>query len=643
RHAWRAVQVLACALVCLLGGSGCGDDGGATCAPSEDAGRVDGERSASKKIGAAGGSLKLSSGAEVVIPKGALREEIEISVTELLDAPPFKGGKAPAGKAFAFEPHGTKFQSDVSISVPFEGQSGGVVLAKLDDERDQDWDTVGDSDTNAAAKRLTAQTRSFSIYCAARDALEPSDDGGPSSDAGEDAGELFDVGMDGGDAGAQSDAAAQLDAAAADATPADTGAQGEGGAGDAGDPCATSSDACVPGALKQLAAGAQHACALYTNGPVYCWGSNTSGSTGQGQSSADRPAGRVVLWTQALLSDATMIASNAVADHTCAVRADRSVVCWGRNDKGQCGADAPANIASRAYAVPGVTDAVAVGVGGAHSCAVQSTGQVVCWGDNASGQRGTGDAGVAATPNVMLEVDPAAVSKPISDAVEVAGGSSHTCVVHAGKQSVSCVGSNSAGGGWQGLLGRGSVGDRVFPLAEKALLPAGTTVNALRIGAGFYAGHTCVLPAAGRPICWGTNTYSQLAPTGGSVASPTPLDAYYAGPTAIALGFDFTCVAYTNAVSGPRVGCQGNNGAGQLGDGTSGAVADAIPDDVGADAARASFLGAVEQLVAGRQFVCAKLVGSGVSCWGGNGGAVLGATGPNRSYSDASALVPGLP
>ena len=60
--------------------------------------------------------------------------------------------------------------------------------------------------------------------------------------------------------------------------------------------------------------------------------------------------------------------------HTCAVKSTGELVCFGRNDYGQC-------------AVPaGLGTVVAVAAGSAHTCAVKSTGEVVCFGRNDSGQ-----------------------------------------------------------------------------------------------------------------------------------------------------------------------------------------------------------------------------------------------------------------
>jgi len=449
------------------------------------------------------------------------------------------------------------------------------------------------------------------------------------------------------DASVGMDAAVTPDAAVGDAAVRVDGSRGpdatigtDGGAVlDAGPP-----DAGSIGTLIALAAGIDHVCALYSGGPVYCWGDNSDGAGGQGSAASIVPPGRVVLSTGVPLANATQIASNAGANHTCALRSDGSVVCWGSNSLGQCGADAPVGEAPRAYTVPGVTGAVAVGAGTEHSCAVLSNGRVSCWGNNATGQLGSGSITPASSsaPVTMLQVG-VDENVEITDAVAVVGGRSHTCVLHGTGSRMTCVGSNSAGGGWTGILGRGTLAEGSYPVANDVALPVSTTVKSMHIGTGFYASHTCVIATAGRPICWGTNTYSQLASSGGGIPTPQQIDAYYTQPSLVALGRDFTCVAYVNSDFGERVACQGSNGSGQLGDSKSGVSSDSIPDDVGTALDRSTFLSGVELMTAGAQFVCVKLATGNVTCWGSNTGEVFGAAGPTRTFCDLSATVPGLP
>src|SRR5688572_14814117 len=84
---------------------------------------------------------------------------------------------------------------------------------------------------------------------------------------------------------------------------------------------------------------------------------------------------------------ACVLATSAGRDHTCAVRTDGTVWCWGSNQSGQLGDN---TLIDRLVPVQvqGLADIKAVDGGGTHSCALSNTGEVRCWGSNSFGQLG---------------------------------------------------------------------------------------------------------------------------------------------------------------------------------------------------------------------------------------------------------------
>ena len=64
---------------------------------------------------------------------------------------------------------------------------------------------------------------------------------------------------------------------------------------------------------------------------------------------------------------------SAGSDHTCAVRANGSVACWGLNDYRQA-------------APPAGTGFTQVSAGSHHTCALKGDGSIVCWGDTSKRQ-----------------------------------------------------------------------------------------------------------------------------------------------------------------------------------------------------------------------------------------------------------------
>jgi alpha-tubulin suppressor-like RCC1 family protein len=86
---------------------------------------------------------------------------------------------------------------------------------------------------------------------------------------------------------------------------------------------------------------AQHACATNAFGGVKCWGVNTSGQLGEGTLNAGFGVpGNVINLSSGVQ---TLAHSSAAAQHTCGVKQDGTVWCWGDNSFGQCGDDSGAN------------------------------------------------------------------------------------------------------------------------------------------------------------------------------------------------------------------------------------------------------------------------------------------------------------
>ena len=95
---------------------------------------------------------------------------------------------------------------------------------------------------------------------------------------------------------------------------------------------------------------------------------------------------------------------HAGGTHACALRNDGSVWCWGANDLGQLGIGATDTSGTPRPTPPtpvsNMTDAVALTVGDSHSCVIRKDGTVWCWGANDRGQLGNG----AVNSNVPVEV-----------------------------------------------------------------------------------------------------------------------------------------------------------------------------------------------------------------------------------------------
>ena len=85
---------------------------------------------------------------------------------------------------------------------------------------------------------------------------------------------------------------------------------------------------------KAITTGTEHTCALLDDDSVKCWGRGDEGQLGSGKTNdiISPPSASIVLGTNI---DATAIASGKF--HTCAILDNSSIKCWGSNTAGQLG------------------------------------------------------------------------------------------------------------------------------------------------------------------------------------------------------------------------------------------------------------------------------------------------------------------
>ncbi|MDA7740343.1 putative Ig domain-containing protein, partial [Euryarchaeota archaeon] len=135
-----------------------------------------------------------------------------------------------------------------------------------------------------------------------------------------------------------------------------------------------------------MAAGEDHSCAIKDDGTVRCWGEGANGRLGYG-GSTDKNSPTA---TSSLGTGRTAIDITAGGDHTCAVLDDGSVMCWGANTWGQLGDGTTTSRTSPTQTLSLGRPAVAVEAGMFFTCALLDNGSVSCWGKNNQGQLGRG-------------------------------------------------------------------------------------------------------------------------------------------------------------------------------------------------------------------------------------------------------------
>lgn len=220
------------------------------------------------------------------------------------------------------------------------------------------------------------------------------------------------------------------------------------------------------GPVAAVAVGAGHSCALLQSGEVWCWGANQLGQLGRGAAGAASatPGPVVTDGAGTHLSGVTAVASHL--QHTCAIRGDGAVLCWGRDPNGELGAspDGPVDCGGtpcRGFASPvmramgggdaGVSyqaafasPARAIATGWSHSCALLGDGTVACWGYDGSGELGGAPGPPDANPRAALAFPGASTDNPLRDVAALSAGGASTCAVLT-DGSARCWGWNATG------------------------------------------------------------------------------------------------------------------------------------------------------------------------------------------------------
>jgi len=334
----------------------------------------------------------------------------------------------------------------------------------------------------------------------------------------------------------------------------------------------------------RVAAGGTHTVAE-TDGTVRAWGNNSNGQLGDGTTTQSVTPVQV-----SGLGDVTAIAGGNL--HTVAVKkSDGTIWAWGSNSSGQLGNDntTDSKVPVQVSSVSGLTDAIAVAAGNAHTVALKSDKTVWTWGDNAKGQLGNGNAG--GNSNVPVPVS------GLTDVIAIAAGNLHTVAVKS-DGTVWAWGSNSTG-----QLGNGTTTDSNVPVQVSGL------AHVIAVAAG--SSHTVALDSDGTVRAWGDNTYGQLG-DGTNTQETTPVKVNdLSDAIAVAAGSIHTAAVKTDGT----VWAWGRNSNGQLGNGTT--TDSNVPVQV-------SGLAHVIAVAAGSSHTVALKTDDTIWAWGNNSNGQLG-------------------
>lgn len=276
-------------------------------------------------------------------------------------------------------------------------------------------------------------------------------------------------------------------------------------------------------------------CGISNNFKLKCWGLNSSNIIDHGSVSMPRKYPTIVDG----YASYSQVARGSL--HTCGINLTNHLYCWGQNSYGQLGTETTVST-TRPVPIDTGTQYQKITAGLQHTCGITTPGDVRCWGKNTNGQLG----------------DSTTVNKLVSTLVDggtqylnIVAGDNHTCGITT-TGALKCWGYNA-----NGQIGDGTTTQRVSPTT----VDTGVSYMHVDLGSAF----TCGITTAGVLKCWGLNSGGQLG-DGTTIQKTTP--------TVVDSGVSYSKVNVASTHScgitaSSVIKCWGQNTLGQLGDGSS--------------------------------------------------------------------------
>ncbi|HNI97754.1 MAG TPA: Ig-like domain-containing protein, partial [Leptospiraceae bacterium] len=352
-----------------------------------------------------------------------------------------------------------------------------------------------------------------------------------------------------------------------------------------------------------ILAGGAHTCFIIPSGTMRCTGYGAFGNLGYGDFSQRYNAASAA---DLFFGEGVKAVNGAAGPtHTCAVFSSGRAKCWGDNALGKLGYSSSVTLLNNTLNILdfGISEKItSLSAGSFFTCVLLETKKVRCFGGNFEAQLGYNHR------NDIYEIENAPDLNLGEDAVQVAAGAYHTCVLFS-SGNMRCFGSNISG-----QIGNGTVNRALDAqsLPNVNFNGAGLTAQKITLGGS----HTCVLFTNKKVKCWGsTGAHGYPAPYDdvfGNVLAPRSDFLFFTEDIAdISAGNAHTCVV---TVSG-KVKCWGYGfdtvryGLG-YGAGTAVTLASSAPD--------ITFSSPAVRIFAGSTHTCALLFSGAVKCWGTN-------------------------
>lgn len=334
------------------------------------------------------------------------------------------------------------------------------------------------------------------------------------------------------------------------------------------------------GEWASLAAGYGHTCGVKNDDTLWCWGNNGSGQLGTGAVSEDGEALPVQVG-----SDRDWAQVDAGDVFTCAIKTDATLWCFGGGSSGQLGLGPVTSQLTPAQVSVGATWKT-VALGAAHACGVRTDGTLWCWGANSFYQVGDGS---DAPRDVPVKIGSATTWSTVD------AGRTHSCATRSAGTGGWCWGSNGSSELGNATADPGQTPTALTETGWTRLLPGNQ--------------YSCGLRTDGSLWCWGIPYSGQTGGNGsfGTKAAVTPPSTWSSATT----GGEHGCgIRLTGALW-----CWGRSDFGQVGHGVPELN---VPPTVIASGSQ------WRSVSAGVMHTCGVRQDGTAWCWGANGSGELG-------------------
>jgi alpha-tubulin suppressor-like RCC1 family protein len=300
----------------------------------------------------------------------------------------------------------------------------------------------------------------------------------------------------------------------------------------------------------QVSAGDTHSLAVKTDGTLWGWGNDVYGQTGSG-CSLGGTCPEILVPTQ-IGSATDWVKAYAGMNSSYGLNTSNQILAWGdnRDQRLGLGSDPNESILTPSFVKGG---AAAFSTSGTHSLFIDSTGDLWGWGSNASGQLGVSIASKASSDSPLL-------LSSTGNWLSVAAGEGTSAGVVTGAQI------RVFGAGAAGALGLGSCPGGGSCYVESAQTLSG--INAVAVSQGAKFG--IALDDSGALFGWGANAEGELG---------TGDEAHKETPTTVGSDLDWAHISVKTAGDGTNhslglktdgtMWAWGANSYGQVGEGTT--------------------------------------------------------------------------